>query len=151
MSGAVRFPGRIGRPPIGDEPKRAAFNTRLRAEVKRDLEAAALQTGRSLSEEIEERLEASLRPQGLVPRELVPIALLMLSAYASADTPAAGGAPAVLRRLLNEPGSDADRWVRLLGCIDAIKSWEAQNQDFIAKMRRSPAGTAAPKPRKKAK
>jgi hypothetical protein len=51
---------RRGRPPIGSEVKRASFNTRLRESLKRRLEDAADQNGRSLSEEIERRLEASL-------------------------------------------------------------------------------------------
>jgi hypothetical protein len=53
-----------GRPPL--EPgkaKRAAFNTRLRPSLKLALEAAAKQEGRSLSEEIEFRLERSLEDQ----------------------------------------------------------------------------------------
>jgi hypothetical protein len=52
---------RRGRPPL--EPgkaKRAAFNARLRPALKLALETAARQQGRSLSEEIEFRLERSL-------------------------------------------------------------------------------------------
>lgn len=41
------------------EPKRAAFNTRLRKELKDTLQYAATKSGRSLSEEIEFRLEMS--------------------------------------------------------------------------------------------
>ena len=53
---------RRGRPPIkSGKPKRASFNTRLRDETKRGLEAAAEASGRSLSEEIEFRLEQSFR------------------------------------------------------------------------------------------
>ena len=53
-----------GRPPL--EPgkaKRASFNTRLRPSLKVELETAAKQEGRSLSEEIEFRLERSLEDQ----------------------------------------------------------------------------------------
>ena len=55
---------RRGRPPL--EPgkaKRAAFNTRLRSALKAELETAAERAGRSLSEEIEFRLERSLEEQ----------------------------------------------------------------------------------------
>lgn len=44
--------------------KRASFNTRLRPSLKRSLEEAASQEGRSLSEEIEFRLELSLDAEG---------------------------------------------------------------------------------------
>ena len=51
---------RTGRPPsTPGQPKRSAFNTRLRAEVKKRLEFEAESAGRSLSEEIEFRLERS--------------------------------------------------------------------------------------------
>jgi hypothetical protein len=43
--------------------KRASFNTRLRPSLKLALESAAKQEGRSLSEEIEFRLERSLEDQ----------------------------------------------------------------------------------------
>jgi TraY domain len=50
-----------GRPTLPDEKaKRAVFNTRLRAELKTALEAAAKRQGRSLSEEVEFRLEQGL-------------------------------------------------------------------------------------------
>ena len=50
-----------GRPTLPDEKaKRAVFNTRLRAELKTALEAAAKRQGRSLSEEVEFRLERGL-------------------------------------------------------------------------------------------
>lgn len=52
---------RRGRPPLKPgEAKRASFNTRLREGLKRDLEQSANKVGRSLSEEIEFRLERSL-------------------------------------------------------------------------------------------
>jgi hypothetical protein len=52
--------GRRGRPPLtAGEPKRASFNTRLRIDLKNRLVAAASDAGRSLSEEIEFRLERS--------------------------------------------------------------------------------------------
>jgi len=50
-----------GRPPLDPGvAKRASFNTRLRPALKLALETAAKQEGRSLSEEIEFRLEQSL-------------------------------------------------------------------------------------------
>jgi hypothetical protein len=53
-----------GRPPLAPgKAKRASFNTRLRPSLKVVLEAAATQQGRSLSEEIEYRLERSLDDQ----------------------------------------------------------------------------------------
>jgi len=51
---------RYGRPPKGPAPKRASFNTRIRSAVKESLDAAAREAGRSLSEEIEKRLDESL-------------------------------------------------------------------------------------------
>jgi Arc-like DNA binding domain len=55
---------RLGRPPLHNgASKRAQFNTRLRQEVKKRLEQAAASAGRSLSEEIENRLEQSLRDE----------------------------------------------------------------------------------------
>lgn len=53
-------PRRRGRPPKGGAAKRASFNTRLRDSLKIQLEAEAAAAGRSLSEEIETRLEHSL-------------------------------------------------------------------------------------------
>jgi hypothetical protein len=50
-----------GRPPKpAGEAKRAFFNTRLRASTKDALDSAAAERGRSLSEEIEARLDESI-------------------------------------------------------------------------------------------
>ena len=50
-----------GRPrKTDDQAKRSYFNTRMRTELKGRLEAEAANAGRSLSEEIEHRLERSL-------------------------------------------------------------------------------------------
>ena len=50
-----------GRPPkTSGEAKRSSFNTRIRSKLKTRLEMEAEKAGRSLSEEIEHRLEASL-------------------------------------------------------------------------------------------
>src|SRR6516162_1316632 len=55
---------RRGRPPLDPQKaKRASFNTRLRPALKVALEAAAEKQGRSLSEEIESRLERSLEEE----------------------------------------------------------------------------------------
>lgn len=55
---------RMGRPPsTPGQPKRSAFNTRLRAKIKKRLEFEAESAGRSLSEEIEFRLERSLQQE----------------------------------------------------------------------------------------
>ena len=51
---------RRGRPPKDGEGKRTNFNTRLRNSLRVQLEKDALAAGRSLSEEIEARLEHSL-------------------------------------------------------------------------------------------
>lgn len=57
---------RRGRPPLPKGlGKRASFNTRLRDEVKVRLEQAAVVAGRSLSEEIEHRLERSLSDEDM--------------------------------------------------------------------------------------
>ena len=51
-----------GRPPKPrDEVKRASFQTRMREPLRMRLEIAAEENGRSLSEEIEQRLEDSFR------------------------------------------------------------------------------------------
>lgn len=50
---------RPGRPPQHGEVKRAFFQTRIRESLKQRLEANAAEQGRSLSEEIELRLERS--------------------------------------------------------------------------------------------
>ena len=52
---------RIGRPPKAGVGKRGQFNTRLSNDLKQKLEAEAKDSGRSLSEEIETRLENSFR------------------------------------------------------------------------------------------
>ncbi|QUT05204.1 TraY domain-containing protein [Sphingobium phenoxybenzoativorans] len=49
-----------GRPPERDEAKRSAIAVRTTADVKRRLEAAATASGKSLTQEIERRLEQSL-------------------------------------------------------------------------------------------
>jgi hypothetical protein len=60
MVAATSKPARRGRPPLkSGEAKRASFNTRLRNALKEHLEEAARAAGRSLSEEIESRLERS--------------------------------------------------------------------------------------------
>jgi hypothetical protein len=60
MGAAPSQPARRGRPPLKPgEAKRASFNTRLRNALKERLDESARTTGRSLSEEIESRLERS--------------------------------------------------------------------------------------------
>ena len=56
----------VGRPLLGDEPKRASFNTRLRPKVRDSLQVAADRNGRSLSEEVEWRLEMTLMLEGML-------------------------------------------------------------------------------------
>mgnify|MGYP001462044726 CR=1 FL=1 len=59
--GVERKRGR-GRPPLSPgQAKRSSFNTRIRPEIKKLLEREARKAGRSLSEEIEYRLEGSLQ------------------------------------------------------------------------------------------
>lgn len=55
-------PRRRGRP-RKHTAKRASFHTRIREVLKGRLEAAAAEAGRSLSEEIEHRLEQSFRDE----------------------------------------------------------------------------------------
>ena len=60
MGAPTSKPARRGRPPLkSGEAKRASFNTRLRNALKEHLEESARAAGRSLSEEIETRLERS--------------------------------------------------------------------------------------------
>ena len=59
--GEVCAPTKTGRPPkTPGQPKRSAFNTRIRTALKAELQAEADKNGRSLSEEIEHRLEMSV-------------------------------------------------------------------------------------------
>ncbi len=62
---AVKSPGaQRGRPALKlGSPKRSSFNTRLRTEIKQRLETEARTAGRSLSEEIEFRLERSFQQE----------------------------------------------------------------------------------------
>lgn len=53
-------PKRGGRPPLGAKRKRATFNTRLDENVRAGLEREAKRNGRSLSQEIQLRLQQSL-------------------------------------------------------------------------------------------
>jgi hypothetical protein len=58
-----------GRPALpAGAAKRASFNTRLRQSIKERLEREAAKAGRSLSEEIERRLEASLEREDIRTR-----------------------------------------------------------------------------------
>jgi hypothetical protein len=82
-SGAVLIVKRRGRPPKGAEPKRASFNTRLRAVLKVNLDRAAELSGRSLSEEIEFRLEQSLDYGG--PRTQEILRKLAIGAHGLGD------------------------------------------------------------------
>jgi hypothetical protein len=52
---------KVGRPPMGDESKTAFFQTRLRPSLKARLLIDAARNRRSLSEEVEQRLENSYR------------------------------------------------------------------------------------------
>jgi hypothetical protein len=64
MAKNAKTKGKRGRPPMPpNEVKRASFNTRLRTALKNELERAASDSGRSLSEEIEFRLERSFHTQ----------------------------------------------------------------------------------------
>jgi hypothetical protein len=66
-SAAKSSPRRRGRPPLhAGETKRAAFGTRLRPALKERIEQEASRNGRSLSEEIEYRLENSDRDRELL-------------------------------------------------------------------------------------
>jgi hypothetical protein len=61
VAGGMARDTRRGRPPkTPGEAKRAQFNTRLRPSLKAALDAAARANGRSVSEEVEARLEQSL-------------------------------------------------------------------------------------------
>jgi plasmid stability protein len=81
-------PLRRGRPRKDGETKRSFFNTRLRDSLKLRLQSSAAQVGRSLSEEVERRLEKSVAeedapPDPLLPTDLRDIALELISAYAA--------------------------------------------------------------------
>jgi Arc-like DNA binding domain len=75
-------PVRRGRPPLkAGEAKRASFNTRLRNALKERLEESARAAGRSLSEEIESRLERSFdRTESLGGQEYEALFQMMAAA-----------------------------------------------------------------------
>lgn len=76
-------PGRSGRKRDGDETK-VYFNSRIDPDLRKELEAAAEASGRSLSAEIEERLRNSLVPAGKLDE--ATRALTLLIAEASKET-----------------------------------------------------------------
>jgi hypothetical protein len=82
MGAATSKPARRGRPPLkSGEAKRASFNTRLRNVLKEHLEESARAAGRSLSEEIESRLERSFdRTESLGGREYEALFQMMAAA-----------------------------------------------------------------------
>jgi hypothetical protein len=86
---------RRGRPalPVG-EAKRASFNTRLRNDTKERLEKEARKAGRSLSEEIEYRLERSIQVQDaqceVFGGKLPLILMRALAAYGAATSATRG-------------------------------------------------------------
>src|SRR5438874_5154218 len=102
---------RRGRPPKAGAAKRASFNTRIRDSLKASLEEAARDAGRSLSEEIEFRLE---REQTL----------------AAAMASALGGnkAAALFLELAAEARlwGDGERWLDDYSAFNTVRArWEA--------------------------
>lgn len=83
MSDAVTKRGR-GRPPkpLGDAA-RGSLTIRVRAEVRADIERASIRYGRSLSEEIESRLEASFAFRQYFRQELGEDIFAIANAMAS--------------------------------------------------------------------
>jgi hypothetical protein len=71
------------RPLTGGEAKRASFKTRIRPSLKDRLEEDAGRAGRSLSEEIEHRLEASIAAEDdpYFPQPLRDLARRLLASY----------------------------------------------------------------------
>src|SRR4051812_18246025 len=84
---AKRRPGRPSKPE--GEAKRSFFQTRIREGVRQRIEAAAAEKGRSLSEEIERRLEMSLDP--VLPEEDRQLMIALGATYR------AGGLSALIR------------------------------------------------------
>jgi hypothetical protein len=82
MGATPSHPVRRGRPPLkAGEAKRASFNTRLRNALKERLEESARAAGRSLSEEIESRLERSFdRTESLGGQEYEALFQMMAAA-----------------------------------------------------------------------
>ena len=125
---------RRGRPPKSGERKRASFNTRLRDSLKSQLEAAAALAGRSLSEEIEFRLEHSLDDQRFLfvtleaafGREISGLALLLGLAMSRA-----------LRYAEPWVGRDNERWWSLHRYTDIAELVADVSGVIPAKKRRS--------------
>lgn len=69
MSRAIKGPTRSKPVTATAEPPRGSLTVRLRSEVRKEIEAAAIRYGRSLSEEIETRLEVSLALKQYVRHE----------------------------------------------------------------------------------
>lgn len=60
------MPKTRGRPLLGDEPKRHSVSFRITPALKRRLDEALSESGRSLAQELEHRLERSFRDDDLV-------------------------------------------------------------------------------------
>jgi hypothetical protein len=87
---------RRGRPPkTAGEAKRAQFGTRLRPSLKAALDAAAGENGRSLSEEIEARLEQSFALEELLGSQeaLFPAVAFALAGKTAAAVSTVAGEP----------------------------------------------------------
>lgn len=124
------MPKRVGRPMVERSPnERVPLATRVRGSIYNKLIEAALANDRPLGNEVEMRLEASFAPpHPLVPKEHVATALLLLGRYLQ-------GEPAVVSGLLDEPGTDEEKFWRLHGMMSALLSWEAQNAHWLQQVK----------------
>jgi hypothetical protein len=117
MAKNAKAKGKRGRPPMkAGEAKRASFNTRLRGALKSELEKSASDSGRSLSEEIEFRLEQSVQRQRAL-REMLE--LRFGSELARILDAGARDAAAEIRRITN-------------GRVDVHASWIDTEATFNA-------------------
>ncbi len=92
-----------GRPSKGDEAKRFPLSIRTTRELKEQLEAAAVAADRSLAQEIETRLLASLNDKGPMPDETTAELLKMIAT-----------AIAVIER------QDGSSWIEQLNTYTAV-------------------------------
>jgi TraY domain len=94
--------------------KRHPLNMRTTLETRQRLEAAAAANGRSLAQEVEARLERSfVEEAALGGPEMVRLAYLMTTAFATAASRAASGNP--------DWASDPDAYrAGLTGVVDAL-------------------------------
>jgi hypothetical protein len=121
------FAARRGRPPEGREAKLSHLSLRISKETRRRLEAAANRSGRSLNQEAELRLMASLT----APSTMATVFAILDAMAPPTELSATQQVRAFMKDLLNapagEPGAQLQQEVReRMGgelALDRIRKW----------------------------